>query len=246
MSLAGNTALLASRVAAEFKAVRDEMAGISGGGGSVSGVKASALPVASSLNDTDQLYVVQGGTSKVVTPSVLTTYIESRGRQMNASLANQTFTTSDTYLTGSDVTIPAGRLQAKSMYRLRLQMTKTSAAGTAGTIISVRLGTAGSTADTARATLTFSAQTAIADVGFYDIYVTWRTVGTSSVIQAAGLLDHQLAATGLASVNTSVVRVTSSAFDSTVGGLKIGCSFNGGASFAGNTDLVQAELMNLA
>lgn len=208
--------------------------------------KISALTAVTTPADTDELPVNQAGVSKRLTLTQLTAYIESRGRQMNASVANQSFTTSDTYITGSDLLIPAGRLQAKSVYRLRMQMTKTDTASTTASIITVRFGTAGTTADTGRATLTFAAKTAVADAGFYDVYVTFRTVGTTGIIQAAALLDHQAATTGLANVNTSMVRATSSGFDMTVANLRVGCSFNGGTSFAGNTDLVQSELMNLA
>ena len=52
--------------------------------------------------------------------------------------------------------------------------------------------------------------------------------------------------TGLTSVNTSIQKVTSSGFDSTVAGLKIGCSVNIGTSTTGSLSLVQAELFNLA
>jgi hypothetical protein len=210
--------------------------------------KASAFTATTTLGDADLIPIVQGGVNKVFTPNTLTTYIESRGRQNNASVANQGagFAT-DTYLTGSDVSIPSGRLQAKSKYRLRFFMSKTGA-GTATPIVSVRLGTAGTTADTARVTLTHTAQTAVIDTGVYDLEVLFRTVGsgTSAVIVAGGVLDHVLAATGLSVSNTSVVTGVSAGFDSTVAGLKIGVSLNAGASAAWTVQMVNAELFNLA
>lgn len=206
------------------------------------------LGAASSLADTDLLYLVQSGVSKKLDLNTLTAYIESRGRQMNASTAQQTISTTDVYLTGSDVAIPAGRLQVKSVYRCRIELSKTSTGGTSAPVLTVRVGTAGTTADSSRAALTFAAQTAVADDGFIDLYVTFRSVGsgTSAVLQAAGLLDHRLAATGLSVSNTSIARNTGGGFDSTVANLKIGCSLNMGSSFAGTTNLVQSELMNLA
>lgn len=209
-------------------------------------VAISGLPAVVTAADTDVLPVVNGGATKKLTLTQLTAYIESRGRQTNASVAQQTLSTADVYLTGSDVTIPAGRLQAKSMYRMKFEIAKTSVAGTAAPVLSVRLGTAGTTADTARCTLTFAAQTAVADEGFIDLYCTWRVIGASAVLQAAALLDHRLAATGLSVSNSSIAKSTSATFDSTVANLRIGCSVNFGASFAGTTNLVQAELMNLA
>jgi hypothetical protein len=96
--------------------------------------------------------------------------------------------------------------------------------------------------------LTFAAQTAVADNGFLEVFCTFRTVGsgTTAVLQGVGILDHTLAATGLSTANVSVAKATSAGFDSTVSNLRIGFSFNGGTSFAGTTNLVQAELWNLA
>jgi hypothetical protein len=212
------------------------------------GTEVPNLPSVGTPADTDVFHLVSAGASSKMTLNALTSYIESRGRQTSASIAQQALSTADVYLAGSSVSIPAGRLQARSMYRARIDLSKTSAAGTAAPVLSVRIGTAGTTADAARATLTFAAQTAVADDGFIDLYVTFRSVGasTSAVIQAAALLDHRLAATGLSTANTSIARNTGAGFDSTVANLKIGCSINMGASFAGTTDLVQAELMNLA
>jgi hypothetical protein len=213
------------------------------------------LTARGTILDTDILYLVDPVTNLPyqVSTNALTAYFEQRGRAVNASTANQSFTTSDTYVTGSYVTVPASpaggnRLQAKSLYRVRMQIAKTSAAGTATPTITVRLGTAGTTADTSRAVLTFPAQTAVADDGFFDIYVVFRSVGsgTSAVISASGVLDHRLASTGLVNTNTGMAKAVSAGFDSTVANIGIGISVNFGASFAGNTDLVQAELLNLA
>jgi hypothetical protein len=211
--------------------------------------KISGLTGVTTPADTDELAVNQGGASKKVNLNQLTTYFEQRGRQNNASVANQSPTGgTDTYVTGSDVAIPSGRLQAKSRYRLRIWIDKTSVAGTASVVCNIRLGTAGTTSDTSRATLTFAVQTAVADEGVIDIDVTFRTVGsgTSAVIQANGILDHKLAATGWTTVNSSLVKATSSGFDSTVANLKIGCSINTGTSTTATISQVTAELFNLA
>jgi hypothetical protein len=212
------------------------------------GTEVPNLAAVTAPADTDVMHVVASGVSSKITLNSLTAYFEQRGRQMNASVAQQALSTSDVYLVGSNVTIPANRLQAKSIYRLRVELAKTSTAGTATPILTVRVGTAASTADTARCALTFAAQTAVADDGFIDLYITFRTVGsgTTAVLQGSALLDHRLAATGLSVSNTSIARNTGGGFDSTAANLKIGCSLNMGASFAGTTDLVQAELMNLA
>lgn len=215
--------------------------------------KTSGLSAAGTLTDADVLAIVNGGVSAKVTLTALTAYFEGRGRVTNASVANQTPTgATDTYLVGSDVVIPVNpsggnRLQAKSRYRMVMAMSKT-AAGAASMVVNVRLGTAGTTADTARATITFGAQTAAIDNGQVDLNVLFRTVGsgTAAVIRAEGILDHQLATTGWTNVNSSIIGVTSSGFDSTVANLRIGCSVVMGSSTVPTITSVGAELFNLA
>ena len=173
--------------------------------------------------------------------------IAGTAAQFNQSVANQgAGFAADTYLTGSNITVPSGSLKAGSRYRLVFDVTKT-AAGTATPTVIVRFGTGGSTADTALATLTFLAQTAAADDGRFTVEVTFRTVGsgTSAVIQAVGTLTHRLQITGLANLSSPTVRATSAGFDSTVASSIIGVSVNGGASAAWTVQLVQATLENL-
>jgi len=210
--------------------------------------KISAFPTITSPLDADLVPIVEAGATNTITLNNLTAYFEQRGRQNNASVASQTPTgATDTYLVGSDVAIPANRLQAKSAYRLVMYMSKT-AAGVAAMVIAVRIGTGGTTADTARATLTFSAQTAAIDTGRVDLDVTFNSVGsgTSAVIRADALLDHQLAATGWTTLNSDVKGATSAGFDSTVAGLKIGCSVIMGSATVATITKVRAELFNLA
>lgn len=216
-------------------------------------VKVSALTLASAVDDDDEMYIVEDGVSKKVSLNQLTTYFEARGRSNNASVSQQSWGGTDAYLVGSNCSIPnnpsgGNRLQAKTKYLCRFYVAKTSTNGTATPIIQVRIGTAGTTSDTARATLTFAAQTAVADDGRVDVEVTFRTVGsgTSAVLRAQGTLDHRLASTGLANTNTSIAGNTGAGFDSTVQNLQIGLSVNWGSNFTGTTDLVQAELLNLA
>ena len=127
-------------------------------------------------------------------------------------------------------------------------MVKTAAGTAAGTVI-VRVGTAGTTADTARLTFTWGAGTAAVDTGIYGVIVHFRSVGagTSAVLVGYVQLDHHLAATGLTATGaagTGVLLVTSGGFDSTVANLVIGASYNGGASFSGTNTVVEAELLN--
>lgn len=145
----------------------------------------------------------------------------------------------DTYLVGSS--IPLGSPVVGLTYILTFDMTKT-AAGIAAPVVTVRTGTAGSTADTARCTFTFSAGTAATDTGIFTVTCTFRTVGagTSAVLQGRAQLDSQ-PTTGLSSL-THGATSTSAGFDSTTANSIIGASFNGGTSFSGTVTLVTAEL----
>lgn len=164
---------------------------------------------------------------------------------------NQSVTTpgagfsSDTYLVGSSIAIPSGYPHVGAMYRLTFDVSKT-AAGTAAPVVTIRYGTAGTTADTARLTFTFTAGTAAADTGKFEIDALFRTVGsgTSAVLQGAGRLTHGADITGLSTLVAEQLQVTSGGFDSTVASSIIGASVNGGASAAWTIALVRAEFVS--
>lgn len=156
----------------------------------------------------------------------------------------------DTYLAGSAIKFPLGRAPvAGAAYHMRFDMVKTAAC-TSTPIAIVRFGTAGTVADTARLTFTFSAGTAAVDSGVFELWLHWRTVGTAGVAVGIMTLNHALAATGLTSGGTGGQEqksVVSGAFDSTVANSFIGVSFNGGttgANFVGTCSLVEAEMRN--
>ncbi len=150
----------------------------------------------------------------------------------------------DTYLTGSSIAIPSGGLKVGTRYHLIFDVSKT-AAGTATPVITVRFGTNGSTADTARLTFTFLAQTAAADIGTFEVWITFRAVGASGVMQGTAQARHRLSTTGLQNQPGTTLQVTSGAFDTSVANSIIGVSVNGGTSASWTVQLVQAELDNL-
>ena len=239
----GNLASLTTTDKASLVAAINELqteVNAAGGGGGVAG---SALPVMGTLDGTEHLLGIQSGVTEKVLLSALKAFIDQR--QVNASVANQAFSNTEVYIAGSNVAIPDGKVQVGTFYRMRMQIAKTTANGTATPIVNVRIGTAGAIGDTSRAVLTFAAQTAAIDDGFLEVFVTFRTVGASAVISVHSILDHKLAATGLQNTNTGFAKAVSAAFASNVSGLKIGCTFTGGTQFTGNTDLVQAEIGNL-
>lgn len=165
--------------------------------------------------------------------------------QFNQSTASQaTGFATDTYLTGSFITIPSGSLKVGTRYRCRFRASKT-AAGTATPIITVRVGTAGTTADTGRVTLTFPAQTAAIDDAYFDLNLVVRTTGASAVVHAFIVLAHRLSATGFSNVTSPTVEATSAAFDITPANTGIGLSVNGGTSAVWTVQSVLTTLENL-
>ena len=143
---------------------------------------------------------------------------------------------SDTYLAGSQILLPTALLVAgRSMFRWNFGVSKTAACTGTPTVI-IRYGTGGAIGDTARATFTFSAQTAAVDRGWFEVIARFRTVGsgTSAVLDAEAFLSHQLATTGLNNTTTGgqELAVTSGGFDSTPTGSYIGLSVNGTSTTA--------------
>lgn len=149
----------------------------------------------------------------------------------------------DTYLTGSFCLFPVAP-KVGTRYRLIFDVSKT-AAGTATPILTVRVGTAGSTADTARLTFTFAAGTAAASVARFMVEVHFRTVGsgTSAVLVGTATCINT-GTTGVIGAASGVLQVTSAGFDSTVASLGIGVSVNGGTSAAWTVQNVESELVN--
>lgn len=200
--------------------------------------KVSALTAASALDGTESFYVVQGGASRKVSLSTLNAYFEPLG---NASTAAQSpAANTDTYITGSNITLPPARLQAGTMYRLRLMVSKT-AAGTAAPVFTVRTGTAGTTADTSRCALTMGAQTATANAQvMLELLATFRAVGSGTT----GVLVASIGGS-IAGFPTAGATATSTGFDTTTANVKIGVSLNTGASAAWTITQAQADMLNL-
>jgi hypothetical protein len=152
---------------------------------------------------------------------------------------------SDTYIAGSAVVVAAGDFKAKGQYHCLFDMTKT-AAGVGASIINVHIGTAGTVSDNVALIFTFGSGTAVADSGIFEVWVTFRSVGsgTSAVVVGSCKCVHQLATTGLIS-NAAVwpiVGTVSSGFASNTF-TTIGLSYTGGASFSGTNTQVQATLV---
>lgn len=209
--------------------------------------KVSALTAATSVLGADEFPVNEAGTSKKVTASLIRQYVGA-GLSNSSTVAVSAGYAADTYLAGSAITIPvAGGWRVSTQVHWLLDMVKT-AAGVATPIFTLRMGTLGTTGDASIMTFTFAAGTAAVDTGVFDIWITFRTVGsgTSAVIQGVAQLVHLLTTTGLSNntTNESIIIGTSAGFNSTTQTI-IGLSFNGGASFSGTNTLVRAVADNI-
>ncbi len=174
-----------------------------------------------------ELYTAQG-----IVKSAL---VSSGAVVTNASTAAQVGFAADTYLAGSEIALPTGLIRAKSNMFWVFDAVKTAACTGTPTVI-IRFGTAGAIGDTARVTFTFSAQTAAVDRAVFEVYATFRAVGsgTTAVIAGIASLKHQLAATGFNNTvnHMQTLAVTSGGFDSTVANSFVGLSVNGTSTTA--------------
>lgn len=225
-----------------------DSAGVESKLGSMTGTKISALSAASTLTGSEQFAAVQGGSTKAVTAAQINAFTEPIA---GGSTAAVTGYASDTYLAGSMQPFVPARLQAAAnnctIYKCEWEAIKT-AAGVATATVIVRVGTAGTTADTTRLTFTFpSAQTAAIDNMYCKLLVNFRAVGASAQIAGTLILVRSNTTTGFLSTGATtltIIKVTSSTFDITAQS-KIGVSVNGGASASWTTSTVQSELLGI-
>lgn len=149
-----------------------------------------------------------------------------------------------TYITGSKITVPGEKLQVGTVLRWTFNIAKT-AAGSASSTIDIAVGTAGTTADTARVSFTKPAGTAAADEGFVEVIAIVRSIGASGVMTGEFWMVHNLAATGHATIPCVVVNTISAGFDMTVANLFVGLCITTGAADVITIEQVTAEAFNL-
>lgn len=149
-----------------------------------------------------------------------------------------------TYIAGSALKVPAGKLQVGSMFRWRLNLTKTNA-GIAASTFDICVGVNGTTADVARVSFAKPAGTAVPDEGWIDIIATVRSIGAAGVMVGEFVMSHNLAATGHMVIPIAVVNTISAGFDMTVANLIVGLCITSGAADVVTIQMVQAEAVNL-
>lgn len=153
--------------------------------------------------------------------------------------------TTRTYITGSKITIPPGKMQIGSMFRWTFNMTK-DANGSAASTFDIAVGTLGTTGDTARVSFTKPAGTAAADEGFVTITAIMRGPLTASgVMVGEFVLTHNLAATGHAVIPCVAVNTVSAGFDVTTASLFVGVCITSGTADVITIQQCTAEAWNL-
>src|SRR6266571_160693 len=149
------------------------------------GTKISALTAATALADADQFAIAQSGVSKSLTAGpVLKAWVGNMNVNTSGATGAQTpAATVRTYITGSAITVPTGKLRIGTFFKWQFDITKT-AAGSATSTFDIAFGTTGTTADTARVSFTKTAGTAAADVGMVTIAAVVR-----GPLSAAGVVS---------------------------------------------------------
>ena len=205
--------------------------------------KISALTAATAGANADEYAINQSSTSKKITGSLkkewlgCVLYNADASQQAPASSAT-------TYLTGSNITVPAGKLRANTVFRWTIQLGKTNA-GTAARSILVLVGTAGTTSDATIATLTSGTPSGATDTGCYIVTFAVTSIGASAASRAAYQAMHQLSTTGLFANETEAITAAGTAFDSTTANLIVGLAVTTGASEALTIYSMIAEAFNL-
>lgn len=162
-----------------------------------------------------------------------------------ASAAQTPAATVRTYIAGSAISVPVGKMQIGTFFEWKFNMTK-NAAGSAASTFDIAIGTNGTTADTAVISFTKPAGTAAADEALVTVTMHVRGPLTGSCIAIGNFqLCHNLAATGHAVIPCVNVNTVSSGFDVTVASLKVGLCITSGASDAITIQTVQGFAYNM-
>lgn len=153
-------------------------------------------------------------------------------------------TATDTYITGSAITIPTSRpVKIGTVFAWDLMMTK-AGVGTGAPTWNLRAGTLATTGDTARSSLTpVATQTAVADNARVRVTAAFRSIGATATIYWQVFLTHNLAATGFANIANYVVSGLTTSFDVGANNV-IGLSVNPGTAAAWTFETVIPSFEN--
>lgn len=151
------------------------------------------------------------------------------GTMDNTDIAAQGSMTANTraYITGSS--IRCGKLLVGTSFQWRVSLTKT-AAGTGTTTFDIAVGTAGTTADTARLTFTGPTETGVADTMEAVIDAHVRVVGASGIIAGTCRTANSASAGAAAGYKSNMIYIASSTFDNTASNLYVGLCLTPGVA----------------
>jgi hypothetical protein len=202
--------------------------------------KISALPAASAVADANELPINEAGTTKKITALQLLAY--SGDSIQNASVTDQTISATTAYVTNSNLAVPVGKLRIKTVFRWRIQVTKTAAGTTAGCAVLVKLGTLGTTGDATILTFTFGTPTGAVDRAMIDVEVIIRgPLSASCIATGSARLTHDLQITGFSTLPCECKQATSGTFDATTANLIAGLTITTTTSSAWTVTGVTAE-----
>lgn len=158
------------------------------------------------------------------------------GARRNANTGTQAITAAAlTKINGSELAIPSGyQIQVGSVFQWQISATKT-AAGIAARTFHIRLGVNGTTADTAIATFTSPAGTAVADQAYISIIAICISIAAGvATFECSFSLSHNLASTGWATTGNQVITppTSTATLNITTNNLIMSLSITTGASEA--------------
>lgn len=192
-----------------------------------------------------QVIIYADSSSKLLTTKDENGYIRTVGQSNFSTIAQIVPAAIRTYIAGSQVAVPSGKLQIGSCFRWRFNITKT-AAGVAASTYDIAIGLTGTIADVARLSFVKPAGTATVDEGWVEISMVVRgPLSALGVCVGQFVLSHNLAATGHTILPGVAVNTVSAPFDITPAGLIVGLCLTSGAADAITTQLVQTEAWNL-
>lgn len=132
-----------------------------------------------------------------------------------------------TYVTGSALAMPAGKMQIGTVFEWEMDIAKNNV-GTQDWTVAIYIGTNGTTSDTAVVTFTVAGGTAVVDKGTLKIRAICRgPLSASGIIAGSLTLTHNLDATGLTAAGwTESQAVVSGVFDVTTANLIVGLAID--------------------
>lgn len=191
---------------------------------------ATVLPV----TDTALMIGEDGGTSGVFSGANVARYMANRIRNQNSAIQAISAATL-TKINGSDLAVPTGKnIVVGVTWQWQIIATKT-AAGIAARTFYVRLGTLGTTADTAIATFTSPAGTAAADVAYIEIIAICLSIAANvATFEVSFSLAHNLASTGFSTTSNQLISppTSTATLNISTAGLIATLSLTSGASEA--------------